>query len=75
MKSILLIVGVLLAIGGVAALSLPGITVTSQEKVLDIGPLQATTTKEETVPIPQPIGIAATVGGLLLVVVALRRGG
>ena len=67
------IVGIILIILAVVAFSYQGITYTKREKVLDIGPIQATTEKKETIPLPPVLGAAALIGGVALVVVGSRR--
>ena len=66
------LIGILLIVFGLMALAVGGINYTRREKVLDIGPLQATTEKHETIPLSPIIGIASIVGGLVLVVVGAR---
>ena len=68
------IVGVLLIVLGVSALGYEGITYTTREKVLDIGPLQASVDKKKTIPLSPALGALALVGGIVLVVVGARRG-
>jgi len=67
------IVGVLLIVLGVAALAYQGITYTSRETVIDIGPLKATADREKTVPLPPLVGIAAVVGGVVLLIAGVRK--
>ena len=67
------LIGVLLIVFGVVALAVGGIRYTKREKVLDIGPLQATTEEHKTIPIPPIAGIAAIVGGAVLVFADRRR--
>jgi hypothetical protein len=61
------LIGIVLIVLGVLGLAYGGFTYTTREKVLDIGPLQATALKEKTVPIAPIAGIAALAGGLALV--------
>jgi uncharacterized membrane protein HdeD (DUF308 family) len=68
------IVGVLLIVLGVIALGYEGITYTTREKVLDIGPLQASVDKKKTIPLSPALGAAALLGGIALVVTGTRRG-
>ena len=68
------IVGVLLIVVGVIALGYEGITYTTREKVLDIGPLKASVDKKKTIPLSPALGAAALIGGIVLVVVGARRG-
>jgi hypothetical protein len=44
--------------------------ITKREKVLDIGSLQATAKKKETIPLPPVLGAVALIGGVALVFVA-----
>jgi hypothetical protein len=67
------ITGIALILLGVVALSYQGITYTSEEKVIDIGPLQATANTEKTIPLPPVLGVLALVGGIVLVVVGARK--
>ena len=67
------IVGVLLIVFGVAALIYQGITYTTKETVIDIGPLKATTERQKTVPLPPVVGGLALVGGIVLMVAGARK--
>jgi len=66
-------VGILLIVLAVIAFSYQGITYTKREKVLDIGPIQATTEKKETIPLPPILGAVALIGGVALVVVGSKH--
>jgi uncharacterized membrane protein YidH (DUF202 family) len=67
------LIGVLLIVFGLTALAVGGFTYTKREKVLDIGPLQATTEKHETVPLSPILGVTAVVAGIALVVVGAKQ--
>ena len=67
------IVGVLLIALGVVALVYQGITYTSRETVVDIGPVHATADRQRTVPLSPLLGIVAVAGGVVLVVAGLRK--
>lgn len=67
------LIGVLLIIFGVVALAVGGIGYTKREKVIDLGPIQATAERHETIPLSPIAGGAAIVAGLVLVVVGSRR--
>jgi hypothetical protein len=59
----LLIAGVVLILLGAAALVYQGVTYTTKKKVIDLGPIQATTKETETIPIPPVLGWIAVGGG------------
>jgi hypothetical protein len=67
------LLGVALIILGVVAFAYQGITYTTQEKVLDIGPLKATVEKEKTIPLPPLVGGAALIGGIVLLLMGTRN--
>ena len=69
------IVAIALIVLGIVALLYGGITYTKREKILDIGPIEATTQTRETIPLPPVFGALAIVGGIALYVVAGRRSG
>ena len=58
---------------GVIALAYGGISYTREEKVLDIGPIEATAERRETIPLPPVLGGLALVGGIVLMIAASRR--
>jgi hypothetical protein len=62
------VLGVVLALLGVIALAYQGFTYTTRKKAVDIGSRQITTEDKHTVPLPPIIGVAAIVGGLILIV-------
>lgn len=66
------LLGILLILFGVVALAVGGIRYTTQEKVLDIGPIEATTEKHHSIPLSPIVGIAAVAGGIALVVAGAK---
>lgn len=65
-------IGVLLVVLGVAGLAVRTFSFTTKEKVLDVGPIQATADKEHDVYIYPIAGIAAIVIGGALVFAGRR---
>jgi hypothetical protein len=59
-------IGILLIVLGALALAYQGFTYTTREKVIDIGPLQASVDERHTVPLPPILGILAIAGGAFL---------
>jgi drug/metabolite transporter (DMT)-like permease len=58
--------GVILVVLGVLALVYQGFTYTTQKKVLDVGPIQATKQEHHTVPLPPILGALALIGGVVI---------
>ena len=68
------IIAIVLIAVGVLAFTYQGITYTTREKVIDLGPVQMTADKTKTIPLPPIIGAVALVGGIVLLVVGNRKG-
>ena len=66
------LIGILLIVFGIVALAVGGFSYTKREKILDIGPLQATREEHKTVPLSPIVGIASVAGGIALVVAGSR---
>src|SRR5690242_20259401 len=64
-----MVLGIVLVVLGVLALAYQGITYTKREKILDVGPLQATADRERTIPLPPLVGGLALAGGIALVII------
>jgi uncharacterized membrane protein len=67
------IVGIVLIVIGIISLVWGGFTYTKREKVLELGPIQATEEKQHTIPFPPWVGGICLVGGIVLVVVGSRK--
>jgi hypothetical protein len=67
------IIGDILIVLGVVALAYQGITYTTNEKVVDLGPLKVEAKREKTIPLPPVLGGIALVGGIVLVIAGARR--
>jgi uncharacterized membrane protein len=65
--------GIALIVLGVLVLALGGFSYTKEKKVVDLGPIQATTKTKETVPIPPLAGGAAILAGVAVLVVSGRK--
>ena len=65
--------GIVLVVLGVLALAYGGFSYTKREKIIDIGPIEATAETQESVPLPPILGGAALVGGIVLLVVSGRK--
>jgi len=65
--------GVALIVLGIVAFAYQGITYTSREKIIDIGPFQATADTQKTIPLSPLLGGLALAGGIVLVVVGAKK--
>ena len=72
MKQITL-VGIALIVLGIVAFTYQGITYTSREKIIDIGPIQATADTQKTIPLPPLLGGLVLAGGIVLVIVGAKK--
>jgi hypothetical protein len=68
-----IIIAIILIALGIAAFAYQGITYTTREKVVDLGPIQMTAEKTKTIPLPPIMGAIALVGGIVLLVVGSRK--
>ncbi|MCL4468709.1 MAG: DUF3185 domain-containing protein [Deltaproteobacteria bacterium] len=66
--------GIILVVIGIVILTYQGITYTTREKVVNIGPIQMTAEKTKTLPLPPIVGGIALVGGIVLLVVGKKKG-
>ena len=71
-KSITL-VGIALILLGIVAFAYQGISYTSREKIIDVGPLQASVDTKKTIPLSPLLGGLVLVGGIVLVVVGAKK--
>jgi hypothetical protein len=67
------LVGIALVILGVVGLTYGGISWTTKEKVIDVGPLQVTRDKTQSLPLPPIVGGVCLLAGVVLLVTAGRQ--
>ena len=67
------LLGIILLVVGGLLFAYQGVTYTTREKVIDVGPLHVTAEKEKTIPLQPLIGALALGSGLVLLVLGLRR--
>jgi len=67
------IIAIILIALGIVAFGYQGITYTSRENVVDLGPLQMTAETTKTFPLPPIIGALALVGGIVLLVTGRKK--
>jgi len=66
--------GIILIVVGVVAFAYQGITYTTREKVVDLGPVQMTADRSRTLPLPPIVGAIALAGGVALLVMGSKKG-
>jgi hypothetical protein len=69
----LAILGIILIVLGGVALAYQGITYTTNEKVVDLGPLKVEAKREKTIPLPPILGGIALVVGVVLLLASGRK--
>jgi len=67
------VLGALLILAGVIALSLGGFSFTTRDKVAEVGPVEVTAQQRRSMPLPPLLGGLAIVGGVVLIVVGSRK--
>jgi uncharacterized membrane protein len=72
MKVPLMIIGVALVALGLIALAYQGITYTSRETIVDLGPIKATADRQRTIPLPPILGGLALAGGVAVLIGSAR---
>lgn len=67
------LLGIILIVIGIIAFAYQGITYTTREKIIDLGPLQVTADKTRTLPLPPILGAIALAGGIMLLVIGSKK--
>lgn len=68
----LVIIGIVLVVLGILALSFQGFTFFTQERVVDAGPLKIDVEKPHTIILHPIVGIVSVVAGLVMIVFSRR---
>jgi uncharacterized membrane protein len=69
----IMLLGVVLIVLGIAAFAYQGITYTTRENVVNLGPIQASVDTKKTIPLPPLLGGLVLVGGIVLVMVGAKK--
>ena len=67
------VIGSLLVVVGLVSMVWGGFRWTQQKTVVDIGPIEAKTEEHKVLPIPPIVGGLVLVGGIVLLVLPIRR--
>ena len=64
---------IILIVFGIVFFAYQGITYTTREKAVDLGPIQITAEKTHTLPIPPIVAALAVAGGVILLVTSTKK--
>lgn len=67
------VVAVLLIVLGLVALAYGGITMTTRDKVVDLGPVEITQEEKHRLPLPPVVGGIAVAAGIIMLVAGARK--
>jgi hypothetical protein len=67
------VVGLILIVLGIISFAYQGINYTTHKKIVDFGPIQASTTEHKTIPLPPIFGGLALVGGIVLLMAGRKE--
>ena len=67
------LIGIILIVVAVAAFAYQGVSYTTRENVIDLGPLQVTADKTRTLPLSPIAGGIALISGVVLLVVGQKK--
>lgn len=67
------IAGIILIVLGIIGLAYQGITYTRKRETVSVGPLSATVTQKETIPLSPIVSVVALVAGVGLLVASRKR--
>jgi hypothetical protein len=68
------LLGIILIAVGIMAFAYQGITYTTREKVVDLGPVHMTAERTRTLPLTPIVGGIALVGGIVLLITGSKKG-
>jgi hypothetical protein len=67
------ILGIVLIVLGIISIAYQGITLTKKEKIIDVGPIEATKEEKKTLPLPPLLGGLLVAGGIAVLVAGSRK--
>jgi drug/metabolite transporter (DMT)-like permease len=67
------LIGIILIVVGIAAFAYQGISYTTREQVVDLGPVHMSADKTRTIPLSPIVGAVALVGGVVLLVAGSKK--
>jgi len=67
------LLGIALIVLGIVAFAYQGITYTTRENVIDLGPIQASVDTKKTIPLPPILGGLVLASGIVLVMAGAKK--
>jgi hypothetical protein len=67
------ILGIVLIVLGIISFAYQGISFTKKEKIIDIGPIEATKEEKKTIPLPPILGGLLLAGGIIVLVTSSKK--
>lgn len=67
------VIAVLLIVLGLVALAYGGITMTTRDKIVDLGPVEVTQEEQHRLPLPPIMGGVAVAAGIILLVAGAKK--
>ena len=67
------VIAVLLIVLGLVALAYGGITMTTRDKIVDLGPVEVTQEERHRLPLPPIVGGVAVAAGIIMLVAGARK--
>jgi uncharacterized membrane protein YdcZ (DUF606 family) len=68
------LLGIILIVVGIVAFAYQGITYTTRETVVDLGPMHMAADRTRTLPLPPIVGALALISGIVLLVTGSKKG-
>ena len=67
------LIAIILIVLGIVAFGYQGISYTTREKVIDLGPVEMTADKTRTLPLPPIVGAVALAGGVIMLIATRKK--
>jgi hypothetical protein len=67
------ILGIVLIVLGIISFAYQGISFTKKEKIIDIGPIEASKKETKTIPLPPILGGLLLAGGIIVLVTGSKK--
>lgn len=66
-------IGIVMIVLGIGSLIYKGVTYTLRDKIIDIGPIEASVNTQKTIPLSPVLGGLTLAGGIALVMIGRRK--